>query len=132
MGQPVVHFELWSSDPQKVSEFYSTVFGWHIRHLPEMNYRLAETGGQGGINGGIMKPQEGPWPGNMTFYIDVDDLEVYRSRIATAGGKVIVDRMEVPGVGSLMLFDDPDKRVIGLWQQLAHASGEQCTEPAKA
>ena len=27
-----------------------------------------------GIGGGIMKPQDGAWPGNMTFYIDVADL----------------------------------------------------------
>lgn len=132
MGQPVVHFELWSKDPQKASEFYSTVFGWQIRDLPEMNYRLVETGGQGGINGGIMKPQDGPWPGNMTFYINVDDLEVYRSRIANAGGKVVVDCMEVPGVGSLLLFEDPDQRVMGLWKPLAQAPTEPCAEPAKA
>src|SRR5206468_786427 len=50
MGQPVVHWELWSQDPQKVSDFYAGIFGWSIRHLPEMNYRLVETGGQGGIN----------------------------------------------------------------------------------
>jgi predicted enzyme related to lactoylglutathione lyase len=47
-----------------------------------MNYRLVETGGQGGINGGILKPErEGRWPGNMTLYIDVDDLAAYRERI---------------------------------------------------
>jgi predicted enzyme related to lactoylglutathione lyase len=130
MGQPVVHFEFWSEDPQKASEFYSTVFGWQIRNLPEMNYRLVDTGGKGGINGGIMTPQKGPWPGNMTFYIDVDDLEVYRSRITNAGGTVVVDRMEVPGVGWLMLFEDTDKRVIGLWQQLPQPRAELGAQPA--
>ena len=48
---------------------------------PEMDYRLVETGGDGGINGGIMKPKEGPWPGNLAFYIDVDDLEAYCEKI---------------------------------------------------
>jgi predicted enzyme related to lactoylglutathione lyase len=48
--------------------------------MPEMDYRLVETGGAGGINGGILKPQRPePWPGNMTFYIDVDDLADYRT-----------------------------------------------------
>jgi predicted enzyme related to lactoylglutathione lyase len=117
MGRPVVHWELWSRDPQTVSAFYAGVFGWQIRHLPEMNYRLVETGGQGGINGGIMQPKEGPWPGNMAFYIDVDNLEAYCKRITDAGGKIIVERMEVPGVGALALFEDPDGRVQGLWQQ---------------
>jgi predicted enzyme related to lactoylglutathione lyase len=117
MGRPVVHWELWSKDPQKVSDFYSTVFGWKINHIPEMNYRTVETGSEGGINGGIMTPQEGPWPGNMSFYIDVDDLEAYNAKIIAAGGKVIVERMEIPGVGAFALFEDPDGRVLGTWLQ---------------
>ena len=83
-----------------------------------MNYRLVETGGDGGINGGIMKPQQGPWPSNLAFYIDVDDLDKYKARIENAGGKVIVDRMEIPEVGAFMLFQDPDGRVLGIWQQI--------------
>ena len=31
----------------------------------------------GGINGSIMKPQKGPWPGKLASYIDVDDLDTY-------------------------------------------------------
>ena len=117
MGKPVVHWEFWSKDPEKTSEFYEKVFDWKIQHIPEMNYRLVETGGQGGINGGIMKPQEGPWPGNMALYIDVENLETYVQKIKDAGGKILVERMEVPNVGAFSLFEDPDGRVMGLWFQ---------------
>ena len=121
MGQPVVHWELWSKDPEKISDFYGKVFGWKIQHVPELNYRMVETGGEGGINGGIMKPQDGPWPGNMAFYIDVDDLTAYAEKVRAAGGRMIVERMEVPGVGALSLFEDPDGRVLGMWKQTAPA-----------
>ena len=87
MGNPIVHWELMSKDPAKVSTFYGNIFGWKIQNLPEINYRMVETGGQGGINGGILKPdREGPWPGNMTLYIDVDDLPAYRKKVVAAGG----------------------------------------------
>ena len=76
-----------------------------------------ETGGEGGINGGIMKPKKGPWPGKMVFYIDVDELEPYCEKIKEAGGKVIVERQDLPGVGSFSLFEDPDGRVLGIWKQ---------------
>ena len=118
MGRPVVHWELWSEDPEKVSEFYKKVFDWEIRHMPEMNYRLVDTGGEGGINGGIMQPQKGPWPGKLAFYIDVDDLDAYTSKITEAGGKIVVDKMDVPGVGQLSLFEDPEGRVLGMWKRL--------------
>lgn len=117
MGQPVVHWEFWSEDPEKISGFYKTVFDWEIRHIPEMNYHLVETGGKGGINGGIMKPQKGPWPGKMSLYIDVDDLDVFGKKIMQAGGKIVVDKMDVPGVGQFSLFEDPDGRVVGMWKQ---------------
>ena len=124
MGNPVVHWELWSEDPDIAAEFYGKVFDWEMRSIPEMSYHLAETGGEGGINGGIMKPQQGPWPAKLTFYIDVNDLAAYRRKITDAGGKIVVEEMAVPGVGSFTLFEDPDGRVIGLWKQLAQESSE--------
>ncbi len=49
----------------------TNISGPKIHHMPELNYyRLVETGGKDGINGGIVKSErEGPWPGNMLFYI---------------------------------------------------------------
>ncbi len=119
MGKPVVHWEFWSKDPANVSAFYSKVFDWNIQDLPEMNYRFVDTASQGGINGGIMTPKDGPWPGNMAFYIDVDDLAAYRKRITDAGGKILVEEQQVPGMGTFSLFADPEGRVLGIWKQSA-------------
>ncbi len=30
MGKPVVHWEFWSKDPARVSDFYSKVFDWKV------------------------------------------------------------------------------------------------------
>jgi predicted enzyme related to lactoylglutathione lyase len=117
MGNPVVHWELMSKDPAKVADFYAKIFGWKVQHRPEMNYRIVETGGNGGINGGIVKPeQEGPWPGNMLFYIAVDDLAAYRKKIIAAGGKIKIEEQKVPGMGKFSLFTDPEGRMMGLWK----------------
>jgi uncharacterized protein len=117
MGNPVVHFELMSKDPAKAAAFYEQLFGWKIQRRPELNYRLVETGGEGGINGGIFKPEQPkPWPGNTTLYINVDDLAAYRKRIVAAGGKICIEEQEVPGMGWLSLFTDPDGRMMGLWK----------------
>ncbi|MFQ6047356.1 MAG: VOC family protein [Gemmatimonadales bacterium] len=123
MGRPVVHWELWSENPQVLADFYAKAFDWDIRLLEEMGYHLVDTGGEGGINGGIMKPQEGPWPGNMAFYIDVPDLAAAREKIAAAGGKIIVEQQDVPQVGSFCLFEDPDGRVLGCWKQAEQSGG---------
>ena len=120
VAHPVVHFEFWSQSPEKVSSFYEKLFGWQIRHDREIDYRLVETvdaNGQGGINGGIMKPQrEGPWPGKLCFYILVDELAPMVKKIKDAGGKIHVERQEVPNYGEFALFEDPDGRVLGIWK----------------
>jgi len=117
MGRPVVHWELMSKDPAKVASFYESIFGWKIDYVPAINYRIVDTASGGGINGGIVKPdREGPWPGNMLFYIDVDDLAAYREKVAAAGGKICIEEQAVPGMGSFSLFTDPEGRMMGLWK----------------
>ena len=109
-----------SKEPAKVADFYAKIFGWKVEHRPELNYRIVDTAAQGemrGINGGIVKPDKpGPWPGNMLFYILVDDLAAYRKKIVAAGGKIHVEEQKVPGMGKLCLFTDPEGRMMGLWK----------------
>ena len=120
MGQPVVHWELMSKEPEKVAGFYAKIFGWKVTNHPQINYRTVETGAKGamaGINGGIVKPdREGSWPCNMLFYVLVDDLAAYRDKIVKAGGQIHVEEQEVPGMGWLSLFTDPEGRMNGLWK----------------
>jgi len=122
MGLPVVHWEMMSKDPAAVSDFYAKIFGWKVRHRPELNYRIVETGNEMGINGGIFKPdREGPWPGNQIFYVAVDDLGKYNRRIEKAGGKICVEEQEIPGMGWLSLFTDPEGRMNGLFKPVMPA-----------
>ena len=69
-----------------------------------------------------MKPQAGPWLAKLALYIDVDDLDRFSDKIRRAGGKILVDKMDVPGVGQLSLFEDLDGRVLGMWKQLKEAA----------
>src|SRR5436309_1410970 len=55
MNRPV-HFEIHATDPEAMAKFYSTVFGWNVRHIPEFNYWTFDTSAGGdGINGGMVK-----------------------------------------------------------------------------
>jgi predicted enzyme related to lactoylglutathione lyase len=120
MGRPVVHWELLSRDPAKLSAFYEQVFDWKVDNRPELNYRIIDTGDKLGINGGIVKPSHPePWPGNTTVYIAVDDLVKYRKRIVEAGGKILIEEQAVPGMGTLSLFADVEGRMMGLWKPQA-------------
>jgi predicted enzyme related to lactoylglutathione lyase len=115
MGQPVVHWEIGARDGKKLHEFYSTLFDWKIQVDPQFHYGMVDTGGQGGINGGIstLPAEAHPY---VTVYVQVDDLAAYLAKAEGLGAKTIVPPMPIPDVGSIALFTDPEGHVIGLFK----------------
>ncbi|MFQ6019539.1 MAG: VOC family protein [Dehalococcoidia bacterium] len=115
MGQPVVHFEIAAKDGKKIQDFYAKLFDWRIDANNPMSYGMADTGGQGGINGGVYQTQ-GDMPPYLTFYVQVDDLQGYLSKAESLGGKTVVPPTPIPDTGSFALFHDPEGHMVGLFK----------------
>ena len=111
MGKPVVHFEVLSNDAAKLKTFYADLFDWKIDSNNPMNYGMVETGGEGGINGGI---GESPDAQGVSFYVQVDDLQAYLDRAERLGGKTLMPPTEIPNVVTMALLADPDGNRVGL------------------
>lgn len=112
MPHAVVHFELGGRNDGQLAEFYSSLFGWQMRPIPDVGYTLVDTCGGTGINGGIEKlPGEDP---AITFYIQTDDLQSALDKINLLGGKTLKPITELPGMATYALFEDLDGLVIGL------------------
>ena len=121
MPNPIVHFEFWSHEPEKISAFYQDVFGWQIAHMPGLGYwGISTRGGDGpGIDGGMFVPKDGPLPAKLSCYIQVDDIDADLAKVEETGGKTIVPKMEIEGIGWSAIFLDPDERAIGLYTPAA-------------
>ena len=74
----VVHFEIYTRDPDAVRPFYQDVFGWQFEkfEVGPMEYWVVTTGDdkQPGINGGLTRPREGQTPGTLNT-IGVSSLD---------------------------------------------------------
>jgi predicted enzyme related to lactoylglutathione lyase len=114
MGQPVVHFEVQGKDREALAQFYAQLFSWKINDISEMNYTMVETGGDGGINGGIGTTPEGA-PGGVTFYVDSDDVAGSLKRAEELGGRAVAGPMDMPDGHKWALFADPEGHVVGLY-----------------
>ncbi|MBO3750877.1 VOC family protein [Streptosporangiaceae bacterium NEAU-GS5] len=114
MTRPVVWFDIATTDGPALFGFYQELFGWEIENTP-MGYGMI-TPGEGGIGGGIGTAEEGSAKG-VSVYVDVDDAQAYLDRAETLGGKTVVPPYEVPGVGKLAEFTDPQGNRIGVWQR---------------
>ena len=113
MPNPVVHFEIQSSNPEKLHEYYSALFGWHIDANNPMNYGVVSTHAGKGIDGGIGGKQEGA-PNTVTFYVESDDMEASLKKAEELGGKVVMPVTEIPNMVTFALFSDPEGNVVGI------------------
>lgn len=116
MSNKVVHFEIPCNDPQKTMDFFREVFGWQFQRFGEEEYWSAITGDEKtpGINGGIMKKRDPNQP--IVNSIEVLNLDEMVEKIMNSGGKLVVPKMPIPGVGWLAYFTDPDGNIHGIFQ----------------
>lgn len=123
----VVHFEIPADDLARANKFYGEVFGWQIQKtpLPGVEYYLATTVATdekgmpkeaGAINGGLMKrstPQE-----STVIVVNVPNLDEHLAKIQTAGGKIVMPKMQVGDMGLYARVTDTEGNIIGVWQDL--------------
>lgn len=124
---PVVHFEMPFEDQKRLSAFYKSAFGWKMQGTGEEmgNYVLASTtevGPQGrpktagAINGGFF-PKKPDWPAQYpSVVIGVGDIKKAMQKIAKAGGTVLGDPMDIPGIGQYVSFTDTEGNRVSILQ----------------
>ncbi len=118
MGQPVVHFEIIGTDPEKLRGYYSELFGWEFDADNPMNYgavqRDGNTNADGvGIGGGIGQGPAG-YEGHVTFYIEVSDVEAALAKAESLGGsRMMGPEKPMEGV-EIGLFNDPEGHTVGV------------------
>ncbi len=121
----IVHFEIPADDVKKLAKFYSELFGWKIEKMPgPIDYWNIETVPvdekgmpiRPGVNGGMMKRQR---PDHRPVnYIAVESVDEYLKKIKVLGGKVLVPKMEVPGIGWWALAVDPEGNQFAIMQSI--------------
>jgi uncharacterized protein len=116
---PVVHFEMPYEDRERLVNFYTQAFGWQMQKLgQEMgDYVTAHTTetdennmikSPGAINGGFF-PQKPDWPAQYpSVVIAVGDIEEAMQAVTNAGGTVLGEPVDVPGVGQYVSFTDTE------------------------
>lgn len=110
--------ELMTADPAAAAEFYSKLFGWTIKAMgPEMgNYRVANVG-ETSIGGMMATPDEAKgMPPRWGIYVTVDSVDKTLDLARSLGAKVCMEPMEVPGVGRMAAFNDPQGAMISIMQ----------------
>jgi hypothetical protein len=110
-----------------MANFYTKAFGWKTQMLGEEmgNYVLATTTESdenghpkrpGAINGGFF-PKANDRPAQYpSVVIAVDNIKESIKKVADAGGKVLGEPMEIPGIGQYVSFFDTEGNRVSMLQ----------------
>jgi predicted enzyme related to lactoylglutathione lyase len=120
----IVHFEIPSDNVERSKKFYNELFGWNIEKVPAQKVpegieywgiTTKDHEGNTAVNGGMMKRMKAEQQGILN-YIDVKSVVEYSAKAQQLGGKIIMPKMAIPGMGYLAVCLDTEKNAFGLWE----------------
>jgi predicted enzyme related to lactoylglutathione lyase len=123
MGNPVVHFEITGTDPQRLRRYYGELFGWQFDTSGPVSPAVSEPGNYGftqnpagdgtGIPGGV--GGGAGFASHVLFYVGVADVEAALRQAEALGGTRRLGPVRNEGT-SLVIghFTDPEGHLIGL------------------
>jgi predicted enzyme related to lactoylglutathione lyase len=125
MPNRIVHFEIEAADPARAKNFYSQAFGWQMQQMGEDmgNYVVVTTGDPkepGGINGGLYGTQSGQQK-ELNAYscvVGVDNIDQAMQKVKSAGGQLMGDKMDIPGIGTFVRCKDTEGNIFTMLQPL--------------
>jgi predicted enzyme related to lactoylglutathione lyase len=114
----IVHFEVPVEDMERAKKFWTELMGWSIegsKEFPDyVTIRTKTVDGNEGIGGGMMKRQH---PNQQIMnYFDVDSVDAYVEKVKGLGGRVVMEKSPVPGMGWFSVCLDTENNVFGVWQ----------------
>ena len=112
MGNPIVHFEIRSGDPDATRAFYADLFGWSYAPGGIADYTYVDSGVPAGTIPGGISPTQGGKP-MVTVFAGVPDVGAALDRAVALGATIVQPATKVPGV-TFGLFADPQGHVVGV------------------
>jgi predicted enzyme related to lactoylglutathione lyase len=117
MPRPI-HFDLTVDNPERAMKFYRDTFGWKFEKWDgPLEYWMVTTGDEKepGINGGLSKKGESGMPSMNT--IGVPSVDRFSKKIQDNGGKVLMPKTPIPGVGWFATCQDTEGNIFGIIEQ---------------
>lgn len=114
----LAHFAINAGDVEKSRAFYAEVFGWTFAAWgPPGFYQIqAKDSPVIGALQGRRELVKGQRTVGFECTFAVESIDATAQAVEAAGGKVVMDRAVIPGVGTLMFFADLDGNVFGAMQ----------------
>ncbi len=119
MSNKIWHIELATTDKAASAKFYTDLFGWPFETYEEMDYTMtAFPEGDTSLAFSPVDDAQGVAVGSVLVYADVADVDAVIARARELGAAILMDKMEIPGVGWMTVIGDPGGNRIAAMQRM--------------
>ena len=117
---PIVWWELGSSDETKSVTFFRDVFDWEIEFDERLGFHVVplQDGAETFSGGGIFTLRRAKLP-FLTLFIQVDDVDAKAELVRSHGGLVLDPPNDIGGGHRICLFNEPSGVTFGMIQTAA-------------
>jgi uncharacterized protein len=120
MPSQVAHFAINADDISRGRRFYEKVFGWKFTpYGPPGFYKIQMNGAPTALKGALQQRREivpGVAARCFECTISVDDIDATLAAVEASGGKVVMQKCTLAGVGQLFFFQDTEGNIAGAIQ----------------
>src|SRR5438132_13265794 len=121
MTSPLAHFAINADNVDRAMTFYEKVFGWKFAAWGPPGFYQIEGAGIRGALQGRRELLKGTRTIGFECTIGVTSIDAVEKAVLAGGGKTVLARSVIVGVGTLMFFQDPEGNVFGAMQFDARA-----------
>lgn len=126
--------DLSTPDPQASKGFYTRIFNWEPNDMPlgeGMVYSMMQVSGKeaAAISPQMEEQKAQGMPPYWSVYVAVESADETCRKATAAGGKVVMEPMDVFDQGRLAMIQDPTGAVLGLWEPLTMNGARVLGEP---
>jgi hypothetical protein len=123
----IAYFDIPADNVDRAKHFYTALLGWKIEpsktsqdqeRIAAMQYQDITLGKaeEGAMNmGGLYKRQMGE---TIKNYVMVEDIDKVLAKVEKLGGKIVMPKEMIPGVGLVAMIQDTEGNGIGIWKPL--------------
>jgi predicted enzyme related to lactoylglutathione lyase len=115
MAPTLKHFSINADDIARARRFYERIFGWTFQPWgPPDFYMIAM--GETEIRGSLQRRRALAPDLKLNGFectFAVDDVEKVAAAVRANGGRILMERTILPGIGELIFFQDPEGNVAG-------------------
>lgn len=117
VGKTFPWHEVYTADVAGTIKFYTECLGWETEtmEMEQGSYHMLKANGTSVAGVFDTAHAEGA-PPHWATYISVDNVDARLAKCQAAGANVLHGPMDIPGIGRMVLIQDPNGAAVWLYQ----------------